>query len=104
MLAVIGKIGTAGGNGHAIEFAGSAIRDLSIEGRMTICNMSIEAGARVGMVAADEKPLNTSKVAHSHRRAPIGMPPLKPGKTWSPTPTRCSTPWSSSTLPRSSRK
>ena len=55
VLAVIGKISTAGGNGHAIEFAGSAIRDLSIEGRMTICNMSIEAGARVGMVAADEK-------------------------------------------------
>ncbi|MGF6097719.1 3-isopropylmalate dehydratase large subunit [Pseudomonas sp. 18175] len=55
VLAVIGKIGTAGGNGHAIEFAGSAIRDLSIEGRMTICNMSIEAGARVGMVAADDK-------------------------------------------------
>ncbi|MBD8190594.1 3-isopropylmalate dehydratase large subunit [Pseudomonas fluorescens] len=55
VLAVIGKIGTAGGNGHAIEFAGNAIRDLSIEGRMTICNMSIEAGARVGMVAADEK-------------------------------------------------
>ena len=55
VLAVIGKIGTAGGNGHAIEFAGSAIRELSIEGRMTICNMSIEAGARVGMVAADEK-------------------------------------------------
>ena len=55
VLAVIGKIGTAGGNGHAIEFTGSAIRDLSVEGRMTICNMSIEAGARVGMVAADEK-------------------------------------------------
>ncbi|QKZ03656.1 MULTISPECIES: 3-isopropylmalate dehydratase large subunit [Pseudomonas] len=55
VLAVIGKIGTAGGNGHAMEFAGSAIRDLSVEGRMTICNMSIEAGARVGLVAADEK-------------------------------------------------
>ncbi|AAY91342.1 3-isopropylmalate dehydratase large subunit [Pseudomonas protegens] len=55
VLAVIGKIGTAGGNGHAIEFAGSAIRELSVEGRMTICNMSIEAGARVGLVAADEK-------------------------------------------------
>jgi len=52
---VIGKIGTAGGNGHALEFAGSAIRDLSLEGRMTICNMSIEAGARVGLVAVDEK-------------------------------------------------
>ncbi len=55
VLAVIGKIGTAGGNGHALEFAGSAIRALSMEGRMTICNMSIEAGARVGMVAVDEK-------------------------------------------------
>ena len=55
VLAVIGKIGTAGGNGHAIEFAGSAIRDLSVEGRMTVCNMAIEAGARVGLVACDEK-------------------------------------------------
>ena len=55
VLAVIGKIGTAGGNGHALEFAGSAIRELSLEGRMTICNMSIEAGARVGLVAVDEK-------------------------------------------------
>ncbi|MDD2050445.1 3-isopropylmalate dehydratase large subunit [Pseudomonas putida] len=55
VLAVIGKIGTAGGNGHAMEFAGSAIRELSVEGRMTICNMSIEAGARVGLVATDEK-------------------------------------------------
>ncbi len=55
VLAIIGRIGTAGGNGHALEFAGSAIRDLSIEGRMTICNMAIEAGARVGMVAVDEK-------------------------------------------------
>jgi len=52
-LAVIGRIGTAGGTGHAIEFAGSAIRDLSMEGRMTLCNMAIEAGARAGMVAAD---------------------------------------------------
>ncbi|MDH5830517.1 3-isopropylmalate dehydratase large subunit [Luteimonas sp. M1R5S18] len=55
VLAVIGRIGTAGGNGHALEFAGSAIRALSMEGRMTICNMAIEAGARVGMVAVDEK-------------------------------------------------
>ncbi len=53
-LAVIGKIGTAGGTGYAIEFAGSAIRGLSMEGRMTLCNMAIEAGARAGMVAADE--------------------------------------------------
>jgi 3-isopropylmalate/(R)-2-methylmalate dehydratase large subunit len=53
-LAVIGKIGTAGGTGHAIEFAGSTIRALSMEGRMTVCNMSIEAGARAGMVAVDD--------------------------------------------------
>ncbi len=55
VLAVIGKIGTAGGTGSAIEFAGSAIRGLSMEGRMTLCNMAIEAGARAGMVAVDEK-------------------------------------------------
>jgi 3-isopropylmalate/(R)-2-methylmalate dehydratase large subunit len=55
VLAVIGKIGTAGGTGYAIEFGGSAIRDLSMEGRMTICNMAIEAGARAGMVAVDDK-------------------------------------------------
>lgn len=61
VLAVIGKIGTAGGNGHAIEFAGSAIRALSMEGRMTICNMSIEAGARVGMVAVDQTTIDYVK-------------------------------------------
>ena len=54
-LAIIGKIGTAGGTGHAIEFAGSAIRALSMEGRMTVCNMAIEAGARSGVIAADDK-------------------------------------------------
>jgi 3-isopropylmalate/(R)-2-methylmalate dehydratase large subunit len=53
-LAVIGEIGTAGGTGYAIEFAGSAIRALSMEGRMTLCNMAIEAGARAGMVAVDD--------------------------------------------------
>ncbi|RZA10504.1 MAG: 3-isopropylmalate dehydratase large subunit, partial [Lysobacteraceae bacterium] len=58
VLAVIGRIGTAGGNGHALEFAGSSIRALSMEGRMTICNMAIEAGARVGMVAVDQKTID----------------------------------------------
>ena len=53
-LAIIGKIGTAGGTGYAVEFAGSAIRSLSMEGRMTLCNMAIEAGARAGMVAVDD--------------------------------------------------
>jgi 3-isopropylmalate/(R)-2-methylmalate dehydratase large subunit len=54
VLAVIGKIGTAGGTGHVIEYAGEAIRGLSMEGRMTVCNMSIEAGARAGLIAPDE--------------------------------------------------
>ncbi|HEY5791525.1 MAG TPA: 3-isopropylmalate dehydratase large subunit [Gammaproteobacteria bacterium] len=53
VLSIIGKIGTAGGTGHAIEFAGAAIRGLSMEGRMTVCNMAIEAGARAGMIAPD---------------------------------------------------
>ncbi len=60
-LAVIGKIGTAGGTGYAIEFAGSAIRSLSMEGRMTLCNMAIEAGARAGMVAVDDTTINYVK-------------------------------------------
>ena len=55
ILAIIGKIGTAGGTGYVIEYTGSAIRALSMEGRMTLCNMSIEGGARAGMVAPDEK-------------------------------------------------
>jgi 3-isopropylmalate/(R)-2-methylmalate dehydratase large subunit len=54
-LAIVGKIGTAGGNGHVIEYAGEAINDLTMEGRMTLCNMAIEAGARAGLVAPDEK-------------------------------------------------
>ncbi|ABE49973.1 3-isopropylmalate dehydratase large subunit [Methylobacillus flagellatus] len=60
-LAIIGKIGTAGGTGYAIEFAGSAIRSLSMEGRMTLCNMAIEAGARAGMVAVDDVTINYVK-------------------------------------------
>jgi 3-isopropylmalate/(R)-2-methylmalate dehydratase large subunit len=58
VLAVIGRIGTAGGTGYAIEFAGSAIESLSMEGRMTVCNMAIEAGARAGMVAVDGKTID----------------------------------------------
>ena len=54
ILAIIGTIGTAGGTGHVIEYAGKAVRDLSMEGRMTVCNMSIEAGARAGLIAPDE--------------------------------------------------
>ena len=55
ILALIGRIGTAGASGHVIEYTGSAIRELSMEGRMTVCNMSIEAGARAGMIAPDEQ-------------------------------------------------
>jgi 3-isopropylmalate/(R)-2-methylmalate dehydratase large subunit len=61
VLAIIGKIGTAGGTGYAIEFAGSAIRSLSMEGRMTVCNMAIEAGARAGMIAVDDTTINYVK-------------------------------------------
>src|SRR5512134_2872764 len=60
-LAIIGEIGTAGGTGYAIEFAGSAIRALSMEGRMTLCNMAIEAGARAGMVAVDDTTIDYIK-------------------------------------------
>ncbi len=58
VLAVIGEIGTAGGTGYAIEFGGEAIRTLSMEGRMTVCNMAIEAGARAGMIAVDQKTID----------------------------------------------
>ena len=61
MLAIIGKIGTAGGTGYVIEYGGDAIRALSMEGRMTVCNMSIEAGARAGLVAVDDKTIDYVK-------------------------------------------
>ncbi len=61
VLAIIGRIGTAGGTGHTIEFAGAAIRALSMEGRMTVCNMAIEAGARAGLVAVDDKTIDYVK-------------------------------------------
>jgi 3-isopropylmalate/(R)-2-methylmalate dehydratase large subunit len=69
VLAVIGRIGTAGGSGHAIEFAGSAIRALSMEGRMTVCNMAIEAGARAGMIAVDDTTIDYLK---GRPFAPVG--------------------------------
>ncbi|MBZ0215244.1 MAG: 3-isopropylmalate dehydratase large subunit, partial [Fimbriimonadaceae bacterium] len=69
ILAIIGEIGTAGGTGYVIEYAGEAIRALSIEGRMTVCNMSIEGGARAGMIASDEK---TFDYFRGRPRAPQG--------------------------------
>ena len=73
VLAVIGKIGTAGGTGFTIEFAGDVISSLSIEGRMTVCNMAIEAGARAGLIAVDEKTLSYVE----------GRPFAPAGKMWS---------------------
>jgi 3-isopropylmalate/(R)-2-methylmalate dehydratase large subunit len=70
VLAIIGRIGTAGGTGYTIEFAGSAIRGLSMEGRMTVCNMAIEAGARAGLVAVDEK---TIEYVKGRPLAPTGV-------------------------------
>ena len=68
-LTIIGRTGTAGGNGHVIEYAGSAIRELSIEGRMTVCNMAIEGGARAGLIAPDEK---TAAYVKGRPHAPQG--------------------------------
>ena len=72
VLTIIGRIGTAGGTGHAIEFAGSAIRALSMEGRMTVCNMAIEAGARAGLVAVDDVTIDYLR----------GRPLSPKGETW----------------------
>jgi 3-isopropylmalate/(R)-2-methylmalate dehydratase large subunit len=84
VLAIIGKIGTAGGTGYTIEFAGSAIRALSMEGRMTVCNMAIEAGARAGLVGGGR---NHAQL----REGPSVQPTPAPNSSW-PTPTggRCS--------------
>jgi len=72
ILTIIGEIGTAGGTGHVIEYTGEAIRALSMEGRMTVCNMSIEAGARAGMIAPDEKAISYLK----------GRPRAPQGRAW----------------------
>ena len=72
ILAIIGEIGTAGGTGHVIEYAGEAIRALSMEGRMTVCNMSIEGGARAGLIAPDEKTFAYLK----------GRPKAPKGEAW----------------------
>src|SRR5512141_1978455 len=72
ILAIIGEIGTAGGTGYALEYAGEAIRDISIEGRMTVCNMSVEGGAKAGFIAPDEKVFSYLK----------GRPMAPQGKAW----------------------
>ena len=72
ILAIIGEIGTAGGTGYALEYAGDAIRALSMEGRMTVCNMSVEGGAKAGFIAPDEK-------AYAYLK---GRPKAPKGKAW----------------------
>ena len=64
ILFIIGKIGTDGGTGYSIEFGGSVIRSLSMEGRMTVCNMTIEAGARAGLIGVDDKTISYLKERH----------------------------------------
>ncbi|MBK8324605.1 MAG: 3-isopropylmalate dehydratase large subunit [Betaproteobacteria bacterium] len=111
VLAIIGRIGTAGGTGFAIEFAGSAIRALSMEGRMTVCNMAIEAGARAGMVAVDAKTIEylrgrpfapqgeafdravaywrtlvSDEGAHFDREVEIDAATIRPQVTWGTSP------------------
>ena len=91
ILAIINRIGTSGGVGHVIEYRGDAIRALSMEGRMTICNMSIEAGARAGMVAPDE---TTVAYVQGRPHAPTGADwelALDDGARCRPTTARCST-------------
>ena len=90
VLAIIGKIGTAGGTGHVIEYAGEAVRALSMEGRMTVCNMSIEAGARAGLIAPDEttfaylkgRPLSPKAGAWEQAEAAWRRLPSDPGAAY----------------------
>jgi len=111
VLAIIGKVGTAGGTGYAIEFGGEAIRTLSVEGRMTVCNMAIEAGARAGMVAVDQttidyvkgrpysptgenlkkaeaywSSLHTDEGAHFDKVVHVDAAAIKPQVTWGTSP------------------
>ena len=111
ILAIIAKIGTAGGNGHVIEYAGQAIRELSMEGRMTVCNMSIEGGARAGLIAPDEttfaylkgrpmapkgeawdqavaywKTLASDEGAHFDREETLDVSDIPPQVTWGTSP------------------
>jgi 3-isopropylmalate/(R)-2-methylmalate dehydratase large subunit len=86
-LSVIGKTGTAGGTGYVIEYCGEAIRDLSMEGRMTVCNMAIEGGARAGLIAPDEKTFEYVKGRPHAPKAPSGRPRWPGGRRSTPTMT-----------------
>jgi homoaconitase/3-isopropylmalate dehydratase large subunit len=100
ILALIGHIGAAGGTGYAVEYAGSAIRDLPVEGRLTICNLSIELGAKMGLIAPDEKNRRLSPWANLRRKARCGSGPSRRGASFRAIRMRCSTgKWSSMSRP-----
>ena len=80
ILAIIGKTTMAGGTGHVVEFCGEAIHDLSMEGRMTVCNMAIEMGAKAGLIAPDETTFEYLKGRPHAPKVKIGMMPLLIGK------------------------
>jgi 3-isopropylmalate/(R)-2-methylmalate dehydratase large subunit len=103
VLALIAQVGTGGGQGHVVEYRGEAIRALSMEGRMTVCNMSIEWGARAGMVAPDETTFAYLRAVRRHLAASSGTPRSRTGARSSPTRTRSSTRRSSSTRAPSRR-
>ena len=90
-LGIIGKIGTDGATGHVIEYAGEAVRRLSMEGRMTLCNMSIESGARAGMIAPDETTFAYVKAAALPPRARPGRKHWLHWRTLPPIPVRDTT-------------
>ena len=104
ILAIIGEIGTGGGIGHIIEYRGSTIRSLSMEGRMTVCNMSIEAGAKAGMIAPDDTTFAyVEGRPHAPRGAALGARRSTTGRRCRPTTAPFSITRSSSTAPRSGR-
>lgn len=94
VLAIIGKTGSAGGTGHVVEFCGEAIRDLSMEGRMTLCNMAIEMGAKAVWLHRTKPPLTMLKAVCMRRKAKISTTPLPTGKPCKPTKEQLSIPLS----------
>ena len=104
ILALIARIGIGGGTGHVFEYRGEAIRALSMEQRMTICNMSIEGGARAGLIAPDDTTFEyLARPRRTRRRARPGTRRSRAGARCRPTTARRSTSRSRSTRPRSSR-